>query len=334
LSNLVEMLNFCDVIEEAYEVFDFAARAIFDVAGAIYIMNPLSQQLEMKCNWLGYERDDTPFYPEFCRALRQSLTYESSRENPPCDHLRDSQFPHTLCQPLLIQREVIGVLTVSISDEQGRDATVASDDDTTRRYARLLGDQITIWMANFALRESLRDLSIRDPLTNLFNRRFMIETLQREMSITNRSNDQTSIIQIDIDYFKTFNDSFGHEVGDSVLRCVAEVMLGLFRESDVPCRSGGEEFTLILPRCSWEIANARAVELQVRVAEMKIPVPDHQAPLKPPTISIGIATSPEHGDTGDTLLRAADVALYSAKSTGRNRIVRAVPVGLSTTRPS
>jgi len=333
LGNLVEMLNFCDVIEEAYEVFDFAAQEIFDVGGSICFVDLSSQQLEMKCHWLGYEMDDGPFLPELCRALRQGQPYESSLENPPCDHLHDSNFLHTLCQPLLIQREVIGVLTVAIHDDQERPAG-ANDGETTRRYSRLLGDQISIWMANFTLRESLRDLSIRDPLTNLFNRRFMIETLQREMSITARSQDQTSIIQIDIDHFKTFNDSFGHEVGDSVLRCVADVMLGLFRESDAPCRSGGEEFTLILPRCTWEIAHARAVELQARVAIMTIPLPPDQARLKPPTLSIGIATSPEHGTTGDELLRGADVALYAAKAAGRNRIVRATPVGPATTTPS
>jgi len=331
LGNLVEMLNFCDVIDEAYEVFDFAASEMFGVGGSICIMNPLSQQLEMQCHWLGYENDSSPFVPELCRALRSGQPYESSIENPPCDHLRDSKFLHTLCQPLLIQRDVIGVLTVSLA-EDGASAEMM-DDDTTRRYARLLGDQISIWMANYTLRESLRDLSIRDPLTNLFNRRFMIETLQREMSITARSQDHTSIIQIDIDHFKGFNDSFGHEVGDSVLRCVADVMLGLFRESDVPCRSGGEEFTLILPRCTWEIAHARATELQARVAVIRIPVPSNQAPLKPPTLSIGIATSPEHGTTGDELLRGADLALYAAKAAGRNQIVRAMSVELITKLP-
>jgi diguanylate cyclase (GGDEF)-like protein len=99
-------------------------------------------------------------------------------------------------------------------------------------------------------------------------------------------------------------------------------MLGLFRESDVPCRSGGEEFTLILPRCSWDIANIRAMELQTRVAAMAIATSD-SAPLTPPTLSIGIATSPEHGLSGEELLRGADMALYAAKSSGRNRIVRA-----------
>jgi diguanylate cyclase (GGDEF)-like protein len=216
----------------------------------------------------------------------------------------------------------VGVLTVSLSDANELSPLA----DRFRQYALLLSDQISIWMANFKLRESLQNLSIRDPLTNLFNRRFMVETLTREMSITTRSHDQTSIIQMDVDHFKQFNDSYGHAVGDSVLRAVAEVMLNLFRDSDVPCRSGGEEFTLILPRCSWEIANVRAIELQSRVSEIEIPMPSNQTPPKPPTLSIGIATSPEHGMTGDELLRGADKALYAAKAAGRNRIVAAEEV--------
>jgi diguanylate cyclase (GGDEF)-like protein len=231
---------------------------------------------------------------------------------------------HILCHPLLIQKEVVGLLSVTVPVESSDGAV--SDSMHFREYARLLGDQISIWLANFKLRESLSYLAIRDPLTNLFNRRFMVETLEREMAITTRSHDQTSVIQVDIDHFKGFNDLYGHAIGDAVLCGVAEVMLGLFRESDVPCRSGGEEFTLILPRCSWEIANVRAIELQARVARMTVPTPLRHTPLTPPTLSIGIATSPEHGQSGEQLLRGADMALYSAKSSGRNRIVRAAVV--------
>jgi diguanylate cyclase (GGDEF)-like protein len=319
LSTLVESLNFCDVLEEAYSVFDDAAHDIFATAGSISILNPSGDQLELKSSWRDFHTDEPHFPSNHCRALQSGRPYESDLENPPCAHLRNSSLTYVLCQPLLIQQEIIGVVTVSLS-EAGELSPLA---DRIRQYAMLLSDQISIWMANFKLRESLQNLSIRDPLTNLFNRRFMVETLTREMSITTRSHDQTSIIQMDVDHFKQFNDSYGHEVGDSVLKAVAEVMLNLFRDSDVPCRSGGEEFTLILPRCSWEIANVRAIELQSRVSEIEIPMPNNQTPPRPPTLSIGIATSPEHGVTGDELLRGADQALYAAKAGGRDQIVKA-----------
>jgi diguanylate cyclase (GGDEF)-like protein len=181
-------------------------------------------------------------------------------------------------------------------------------------------------MTNFNLREILQYQSIRDPLTNLFNRRFMEETLSREISKAVRTLEEISIIQIDIDEFKSFNDSYGHAMGDAALIAISAVITSLFRDSDVPCRSGGEEFTVILPNCSWDNANTRCQALQRRVAELRISTPLSRSPLHPPTLSIGIATRPDHGFTSDTLLRSADLALYAAKAGGRNRISRALPI--------
>jgi diguanylate cyclase (GGDEF)-like protein len=321
VNDLVDMLNFCDVVEEAYDVFDYAARQIFLDGGAIFILDPESGQMESKCLWPGRDSAAASFPVERCLALEQAQPYASDRDHARCAHFGSDETSYTYCYPLLINQEVVGLLVVLVSADG--ESLRAESGENLRQQARLIGDKISIWLANFRLRETLKNLSIRDPLTNLFNRRFMIETLHREMAITTRSHEQTSIIQIDIDHFKEFNDSFGHEVGDAVLRAVADVMFGLFRESDVPCRSGGEEFTLILPRCSWEVANIRALELQARVAVMEINVPENQARPSPPTLSIGIATSPEHGLSSDELLRAADSAMYVAKNSGRNRIVRA-----------
>jgi diguanylate cyclase (GGDEF)-like protein len=321
LSNLVEMLHFCDVVEEAYEVFDFAAEQLFPTGGSIEFVDDASGVMQAQCVW-GDRTTWSVVSSHGCLAIKSGQPYESKLGSARCDHLRHVQIVHTLCHPLIIQGGVVGLLSVTVpTDSTSTPSTV--DPTHLRQYARLLGDQISIWLANFKLRESLNYLAIRDPLTNLFNRRFMVETLEREMAITTRSHDQTSIIQVDIDHFKSFNDLYGHAVGDAVLCGVAEVMLGLFRESDVPCRSGGEEFTLILPRCSWEIANIRAIELQARVAGMTVPATSHPTPLTPPTLSIGIATSPENGQSGEELLHGADMALYAAKSSGRNRIVRA-----------
>jgi diguanylate cyclase (GGDEF)-like protein len=323
LSNLVEMLQFCDLVDEAYEVFDYGARQLFPSGGTLYFLNRTSGELEMKCTWGGVFMS-AAFDADLCTSIRREQPHESDADEERCEHLHDVRSRRTLCHPVMIQREAVGLLALTIPD----DGTTHTEHLSLqlRQHARLMSDQIAIWMASFALKENLKNLSFRDPLTNLFNRRFMIETLHREMAITKRSHDQTSIIQIDIDHFKRFNDSYGHEVGDSVLCSVADVMLGLFRESDVPCRSGGEEFTLILPRCSWDTANERAIELQRRVAVMNIKMPANHAPPRPPTLSIGIATSPENGLLGEELLRGADAALYLAKSAGRNRIVRATVV--------
>jgi diguanylate cyclase (GGDEF)-like protein len=233
---------------------------------------------------------------------------------------------------MLAQGEIMGVFTITVPEDienAADDPSEVIDANSIRQQFQqnvyLFTEQISIWMANFNLREILRHQSIRDPLTNLFNRRFMEETLTREMSSALRTRDKVSIVQIDIDHFKRFNDNYGHAMGDAILVAISGVILNMFRGSDVPCRSGGEEFTLVLPKCSWESARARAEELQSRVAALDAPTLGGETPVHLPTMSIGIATSPEHGASSKSLLRSADLALYAAKSAGRDRIVRASP---------
>jgi diguanylate cyclase (GGDEF)-like protein len=166
--------------------------------------------------------------------------------------------------------------------------------------------------------------TIRDPLTNLFNRRYMEETFVRELSRAARDHVEIGVMQIDIDHFKPFNDTYGHDVGDVLLRAFANLLFAHFRDSDVPCRYGGEEFTLILINSSLDETEARARELQQSVLGLRLDVGHGVAAPAPPTQSIGVASYPAHGDTAETLIRAADQALYAAKSRGRDTIVRAV----------
>jgi diguanylate cyclase (GGDEF)-like protein len=189
-----------------------------------------------------------------------------------------------------------------------------------------VGEQLAMALANFRLRDHLREQSIRDPLTNLFNRRYMEETFHRELSRAARDHVAIGVMQIDIDHFKTFNDSYGHDVGDALLRKFANLLIATFRDSDVPCRYGGEEFTLILINSSLEETELRARELQRAVTDLTLDLGAQRTSPPPPTLSIGIASYPAHGDTAETLIRAADQALYAAKSQGRDTIVRAVSV--------
>lgn len=325
LGHLVDMLNSCNSREEAYEVIDLAARSMFLAGGAICALDSSKNLLETKCAWGGFPSELAPFPAEDCWALRRGHEYESLDGEISCEHLRGSGELHTLCRPLLAQGEVMGVLTIAIDDVESQLSNIAKIANSLPQTALLFGEQISIWMANFNLREILRFQSIRDPLTNLFNRRFLEETLAREISKATRTRDEISVIQIDVDKFKDFNDNYGHAVGDTALVAISEVILSVFRGSDVPCRSGGEEFTVLLPKCSWENANSRCEELQRRVAELQISSPVNRLPLLPPTLSIGIATSPKHGFTSDALLRSADLALYASKNGGRNRISSALP---------
>jgi diguanylate cyclase (GGDEF)-like protein len=188
--------------------------------------------------------------------------------------------------------------------------------------ARHAGELVSLTLANLKLRDELRTLSVRDPLTGAFNRRYMEETFVRELARVRRAGGTLGLIQIDIDEFKRFNDTHGHPAGDSVMRAVALTLAAAVRSSDVVCRYGGEEFTILMPDASVAVAEARAMALRERIAALQV----RHGPLAlpPVTISCGVAAMPEHGDTPEALLGAADDALYAAKRAGRNRVVIAL----------
>ncbi|MFZ1629601.1 MAG: GGDEF domain-containing protein, partial [Anaerolineae bacterium] len=176
-------------------------------------------------------------------------------------------------------------------------------------------------LANLRLRETLRSQAIRDPLTGLFNRRYMEETLTREVHRAARRGTTLGIIMLDIDHFKRFNDSYGHQAGDALLRALGSYLQERTRGEDIVCRYGGEEFTLILPETPLSVLEQRADQLRVGITRLQ--VEHYRAMIGPVTLSAGVAIFPDHGLTGDAVLRAADTALYRAKTEGRNRIFTA-----------
>jgi diguanylate cyclase (GGDEF)-like protein/PAS domain S-box-containing protein len=168
-----------------------------------------------------------------------------------------------------------------------------------------------------ALNDLLRNQAIRDPLTGLFNRRYLEETLERELEMAQRQGYEVSLIMGDIDHFKAINDTFGHQAGDEVLRRFSELIQLSSRASDVCCRYGGEEFLLVLPNVSEEIAAQRAEEIRLAIAQTPIRVGTTDIRV---TLSFGVATYPAHGDSAEILVAAVDAALYMAKSSGRNQV--------------
>jgi diguanylate cyclase (GGDEF)-like protein len=165
----------------------------------------------------------------------------------------------------------------------------------------------------------LRELSIRDPLTGLFNRRYLEEVLALEMIRAIRNQHPIGIIMADIDHFKRFNDTYGHLAGDAVLVHVGKLLPTLVRGSDLTCRHGGEEFVLVLPGTSREITQMRAEHMPDGIRNVQLQY-DGQT-LEAITFSLGVAVFPGHGSTIDSILVAADTALYRAKGEGRNRVV-------------
>jgi len=177
---------------------------------------------------------------------------------------------------------------------------------------------LALALADMDLRETLRAQSICDPLTGWYNRRYMQETLEHDIRRASRTNHPLSLLMLDIDHFKEFNDSFGHEAGDVTLENLCHIVKTLIRSEDVACRYGGDEFVLILPDSSPELAAQRAEEMRIAARNAEIPYQGHL--LKPLTVSFGIATYPADARTSHELLRAADTALFRAKSDGCNRV--------------
>jgi diguanylate cyclase (GGDEF)-like protein len=182
----------------------------------------------------------------------------------------------------------------------------------------VLAENIASALVNHRLQRSLREQTIRDPLTSLFNRRYMEEALTLEIARASRSGAPLSLVMCDVDHFKRFNDEFGHDAGDAVLQTVAAEMRSRFREGDVVCRFGGEEFTVIAPGTTAE-ALMKRVEM-VREAIAALNVRQNGRLLGPVSMSFGIATwTDAMARDGSTLVHAADMALYRSKRGGRNR---------------
>jgi diguanylate cyclase (GGDEF)-like protein len=185
--------------------------------------------------------------------------------------------------------------------------------------ALTVAEDLALALANLRLRETLRSQAIRDPLTGLFNRRYLEETMEREINRVKRQRTSLGVIMMDLDHFKQYNDTFGHSAGDELLSALGILLKSHIRGEDIACRYGGEEFLLILPGASMEIALERAESLRLAVKEIHL----HYSGLKPTTLSLGVAVYPDHGDNGLQLIQSADAALYRAKNAGRDRVVAA-----------
>ena len=270
----------------------------------------------------GIDAREVPYPDFFCgHAIRQREVFVVP------DALEDPRFAkHALVVDPPRARSYAGVPLVTPQDHVL--GTLCVIDFVPRKFdpkqigtLRILARQV-MWQLDLNLQ------AMRDPLTGLYNRRQLEESLHREILRARRGGASVGIMAIDVDHFKQVNDTLGHEAGDCVLRKIADELASCVREEDVACRSGGEEFVIILPGTGKTALRSRAETVRRKIEQARIQAGDGTLNL---TVSIGLASFPSYGDVGKSVLRAADVALYKAKAAGRNRVAMCTPSGARST---
>ena len=318
LGRYTGLLQSCANPEEALEITARTLEALLPrTAGTVYLLRASNDHAESLVSW-GTPLVETATFlaPGDCWAIRRSQPHviDDLRHDASCPHIAAPAADAcitTACIPMSAQGTQIGFLFLC-GQGPGPLPRLA--------IAESAMEQLSLALSNLRLRESLRLQSIRDPLTGLYNRRYLEESLTRELARCGRRRLPLSVLMLDLDHFKNFNDTQGHSGGDALLAALGELLSSRVRGEDIACRYGGEEFTLILPETDGPAAERHAEELRLAVSQLSVQF--NGKPLPPVTVSLGVATYPDDGVAGLTLLRKADTALYRAKRTGRNRVVR------------
>lgn len=318
LQEMGDVFQASQTLEETYEaIAHFGTKFFPGFTGALYMRNSSQHLYEAVATWGDQPPQEQVFGHHECWALRRNrmnlvVSFASLLR---CQHVSSPSPFGYLCVPMMAQGEALGILhlqTVSPEEEESIHAA--------GQLASTVAEGMALALANMKLRETLRDQAIRDPLTGLFNRRYMIETFERELAGAQRHGDSLVVIMIDLDNFKKFNDTFGHDEGDELLTIFGDFVRTIIRKEDIACRSGGDEFFLILPGASLNAGLKKAEEISAGARQLQIPNGQLHQPV---TLSLGIAAYPEHGLTTDELIKAADKAMYQAKSSGRDRVIMA-----------
>lgn len=315
LLQMTDMLQSASGYADANAVLRATVEALLSgFSGALYIFNNSRDRLELSVswNWPENERLLKTLSPAHCWALKRGKAHMNA--NGPgrlqCEH--HSSGLTVLEVPMMAHGEIQGMLKVA-----------TGHDDAVLRLAKVkplaeaIADGMSLAVSNITLRDKLRTQALRDPLTGLYNRRYMEDALERYASLAERSGTPLSAIMIDLDHFKKLNDEHGHAMGDAVLREVAGAIIGALQPADVACRYGGEELVVILPECDLAAALTRGETLRARIEALSA---IHDVNI---SASLGVASIPETTKAISDLITMADAALYQAKEGGRNRVVSA-----------
>jgi diguanylate cyclase (GGDEF)-like protein len=290
-------------------------RILPQTSGGIYITKASRNLEDLLVGWGETWDGPEQIAPNECWAMRKGSSHRSNEDDlrMVCQHLESQSFSQSYCIPLIAQGESLGTFVI---------LTQAADwEDGDIKMAQTLAKQMSITLASLQLREDLHQQAIRDPLTGLFNRRYMMESLFQIIGRAERHKSSAGVLMIDIDDFKRLNDTYGHDLGDIVLKHIASEIKICTRIEDTLSRYGGEEFCLVCPDLDEQGVKDLGQRLCNQVRRLTLDVKDTN--LSAFSISVGMAIYPQHGRNGEDLLRAADEALYLAKSQGKNRAVLA-----------
>lgn len=331
LKDLTQALQTCSSLKmDAIPIAKYCELLLPSTSGIVYLTNNKTGKLSPFFKW-GLKSSKSLSFPiSKCMAFLSRNPYYLSGKGyiDSCEHLKNfvSENPSSLnlCLPLTDQDGILGLLHI-------RDYSYSKTDKNPFLIPETLAIQLSLSISNIKKGDLLKDQAIRDPLTNLFNRRYLNETLPRELHYALRQSLPLAILMIDIDYFKKVNDTYGHETGDDVLKNIGLILQEYFRKSDIPCRFGGEEFILVLPGTSLNTAIQKAEQLRQAVTNLRLSFEDEI--IKGLSISLGVASFPEHGHSTNGLIGAADQALYRAKELGRNRVEVATSDFMSLKKP-
>ena len=316
LAEMNEFIQACISLDEAQAVIADLLSPLFpNTDGAIYLMNNSKNLLDEIAKWGMTESDDS-FDPKDCWAIRQGNPHQVCSDTPGlyCSHVVDRQnLKPSLCLPMIAKGETIGMLYLRFTDSK-------SVSQPSQDIAETVAQNLAMSFANLKLQQKLRFQSLRDPLTSLYNRRYLHESLSQEIDRARRKQQFVSVIMLDVDHFKRFNDIYGHSAGDLVLASVGSFLQSKIRQYDIACRYGGEDLTIVMPDASKEDTIMRAEAIRVGIKELQL---KHEGKkLESISVSIGVSCFPDDGTDITSLINAADEALYRAKEEGRDRVVR------------
>ncbi len=312
------------------EILEISARYLERIlplnSGAIFLQRRDANTLKPVKAW-GKLRVKTE--PELqirnCWALRRNKIFEEepSEAIGLCGHLPENSHAGVLCVPIICRTQQYGVLHFRYGAEHDDEDWLekrTSERKEIRELAAALGESLGLYLNNHGLREKLARESSRDPLTGLLNRRGLEKAVQRELHQHAANDFHLTVIMLDVDHFKRFNDTYGHDAGDLVLTSLADLLSRHVRARDILCRYGGEEFMIVMPNTDIETIGPHLEQIRRRVPELELSFEGTK--LEPVTISLGMAAWHNDAEDWDELVRCADTAMYTAKEQGRNRLVR------------